>query len=277
METALVLGAGGLTGIAWHLGIIIGLRESGVDLTSAGLTVGTSAGAIAGALLATGADPVEAARIEARLDDADPPFQPDWARGTQVFALLNDESRDPAAVRAAVGELALASEVVEEEPFVATIARRVPLTGWPERPLLITAVDAADGRPIAWDRASGVPLDRAVAASCAVPAIFPPVTVNGGRYMDGGVRSGTNADLAAAAGRIVVLAPLAPIRGRGAPAAEIDALRRRARVALVAPDEEALRALGSNVFDTTRWEPVIEAATAQGHRIAPEVATVWHD
>ncbi|MDR7274439.1 patatin-like phospholipase family protein [Catenuloplanes atrovinosus] len=276
MDSALVLGAGGLTGIAWHLGLTIGLRASGVDLTGADVIVGTSAGAVAGALLASGLDPEEAARIEARLDHVDPPFRPDWERGTAVFTLLNDERMEPASIRAAVGELALAADVVEEDPYVASLGRRLPLRDWPEH-LLITAVDAASGHPVAWDRASGVPLDRAVAASCAVPAIFPPVTVNGGRYMDGGVRSGTNADLAADARRIVVLAPLAPIRGRGAPAAEIDALRRRSRVALIAPDDDAMAAIGPNVFDTERWDAVVEAAVAQGRRVAPEVATVWHD
>lgn len=275
MESALVLGAGGITGIAWHLGLIIGLRSSGIDLTTSDLVIGTSAGSITGTLIASGMDPVDAQQIEARLDDADPPISPDWERGTQAFTILNDEERDPASIRAAVGELALAADVIGEEPYVATLRRRLPLHQWPERSLLITAVDAGTGVPVTWDRSSGVPLDRAVAASCAVPCIFPPVTVDGSRYMDGGVRSGTNADLAAGAARVVVLAPLAPVRMRGAPAAEIDALRRQAKVALIAPDEAALDALGPNVFDMSRWEPALEAAADQGRRVAPEVAEVW--
>jgi NTE family protein len=274
-ETALVLGAGGITGIAWHLGLIIGLRSAGVDLTDADVVVGTSAGAVAGALLASGIDPVDAQRLEARLGDSDPPIRPDWARGSQAFALLNDAGRDPARIRAGVGALALAADVVAEEPYVEALSRRIPRSQWPDRPLLITAVDAATGEPVAWDGASRVPLNRAVAASCAVPCVFPPVTINGSRYMDGGVRSGTNADLAATADRVVVLAPLAPVRMRGAPAAEIDALRERARVMLIAPDATAMQAVGSNVFDTSRWDAVIAAATAQGTRIAPEVVQVW--
>jgi NTE family protein len=275
MDSALVLGAGGITGIAWHLGLITGLRASGIDLTSADVVIGTSAGSITGALIAGGIDPIEAQRIEARLGDTDPPIKPDWARGTQAFTILNDEERDPASIRAAVGELALAADVISEDAYVATLTRRLPLHRWPDRPLLITAVDAATGEPVTWDRDSGVPLDRAVAASCAVPCIFPPVTVGGGRFMDGGVRSGTNADLATGARRVVVLAPLAPVRMRGAPAAEIDALRERSTVALLAPDEAALDALGPNVFDTSRWAAAIEAAVAQGRRVAPDVAAVW--
>ncbi|MFI5845477.1 patatin-like phospholipase family protein [Catenuloplanes sp. NPDC051500] len=286
MDLALVLGAGGLTGIAWHLGLLAGLREQGVDLTGADLIVGTSAGAVAGALLAGGLDPVDAARLEARLTDADPPMQPDWARGTEVFGLLNDTERDPASVRAAVGTLALAADVVAEEPYVIALGRRLPSHDWPDRPLLITAVDAATGHPVTWDRTSGVPLDRAVAASCAVPCIFPPVTMNGSRYMDGGVRSLTNADLATGAARVVVLSPLSPTRtrARGTTDAELDTLRRdtrdtrdsrdarATRATLVVPDAEALDALGSNVFDATRWDPAFDAARAQGHRVAPAVS-----
>jgi NTE family protein len=101
------------------------------------------------------------------------------------------------------------------------------------------------------------------------------VTIDGERYMDGGVRSGTNADLAAEADRIVVLAPLAPVRMRGAPTAELDALRQRSAVVLLAPDAAVLAALGPNVLDATRWEPAIEAAIEQGRRLAGEVAAVW--
>ncbi|MBL7258112.1 patatin-like phospholipase family protein [Paractinoplanes lichenicola] len=276
MDSALVLGAGGITGIAWHLGVLIGLRSEGVDLTTADLLVGTSAGSVTGTLIATGADLAEARHIEAGLGATDPPFRPDWERGTQAYALLHDEARDPASIRAGVGELAVAAEVVDEESYVAALARRLPVHDWPARPLLITAVNTAGGDPVVWDRTSGVPLDRAVAASCAVPCVFPPVTVNGGRYMDGGVRSGTNADLAAGASRVIVMAPLAPVRIHGAPAGEIEGLRQRSKVALIAPDEETLAVLGPNPMDSTRWEPVIEAGIAQGRRLAPEAATVWH-
>ncbi|MDG4826474.1 patatin-like phospholipase family protein [Asanoa sp. WMMD1127] len=276
VETALVLGAGGITGIAWQLGLLIGLKEAGVDLTDAGLIVGTSAGSVTGSLIASGMDPVDAAKIEARFGADDPPIRPDWARGSEVFALLSDSSRDPAEVRARVGALARAAAVVAEQPYVESLRRRLPLAGWPpERRLLITAVSAASGEPVVWDAGSGVPLDLAVAASCAVPCVFPTVTIDGQPYMDGGVRSGTNADLATGAARVVVLAPLAPIRMRGAPAEEIEALRSRSAVALVAPDAAVLETIGPNVLDPARWEPAIQAATTQGRRMADEVAAVW--
>ncbi|GAA0556953.1 patatin-like phospholipase family protein [Paractinoplanes ferrugineus] len=276
METALVLGAGGITGIAWHLGLLTGLRDAGVDLTTADLIVGTSAGSVAGTVVAGGIDLADARHLEARTGAADPPIHPDWARGSQAYAALTDETRDRASIRAEVGALARAADVIGEEPYLTMLARRLPVPDWPARPLLITAVDADSGDPVVWDRSCGVPLDRAVAASCAVPCVFPTVTIDGSRYMDGGVRSGTNADLAAEAARIVVLAPLAPVRMHGAPAAEMDALRRKSKVALIAPDDTVLAALGPNVFDAARWEPAIDAAITQGARVAPEVAAVWH-
>ena len=65
----------------------------------------------------------------------------------------------------------------------------------------ITLWSTADGSLVQWQRSSGVPLPLAVASSCAVPWVYPPVTINGRRYMDGGARSATNADLAAGHGR----------------------------------------------------------------------------
>jgi NTE family protein len=171
VRSALVLGADGITGIAWQLGVLIGLRERGVDLGEADVVVRTSAGSVTGALVAAGYDPVDGARIEARIDDADPPIEPDLDRGAKADDLLNDESRDPAEIRAEVGKPALAAEVVAEEPYVASLSRRLPLREWPDRRrLLIVAVNAATGEPVAWDLDDRGPLERAVAASCAVRA-----------------------------------------------------------------------------------------------------------
>lgn len=209
-DTALVLGAGGITGVAWQLGLIVGLRDAGVDVTGADLLVGTSAGSVTGALLAAGVDPAGAQGMAA-VDDL--PIRPDWFLGMQAFALLNDAGQPPEANRAGLGKLALAADVGAEEPYVEALSRRLPGHDWPERALVITAVDTADGRPVVWNSASGVPLNRAVAASCAVPCVFPPVTVNGSRYMDGGVRSYINADLAGNAKSVVVLAPSTPAGG----------------------------------------------------------------
>lgn len=273
-SSALVLGAGGITGIAWQLGTLVGLRGAGVDLTTADLIVGTSAGAVTGALVAAGIDPARAAVIDAPLGLGDPPMQPDWVRGAEAFALLNDPELEPTAMGAAIGALAVAAQVGTQDALVASFARRLPITDWPAR-LLVTAVDTADGTLVVWDHSSDAPLVRAVTASCAVPCLFPPVTVNGRRYMDGGVRSRTNADLADGHDPVVVVAPLAPVRMSAGLDGELARLRTRARVTLVAPDELALAALGGNVFDASRWQVAVDAGIAQGARLAGTVGEGW--
>jgi len=254
-RTALVLGAGGITGAAWQLGILIGLREQGIDLTGADLIVGTSAGAMTGALIATIGDPrAAAAAVEAPLGPGDPPIRADWARGPLAFSVLSDTSLEPLEMRRRIGAIALDAAVGPPEPWLAAFARRLPVTDWPDR-LLVTAVDAHTGEAVSWTAASGVPLVAAVAASCAVPCIFPPVPVNGSRYMDGGVRSRTNADLAAGYDRVYVLAPRMPMMRREPLDPSFTVLE---------PDALAGEAIGGNVFDATRWSTVIRAATLQG-------------
>jgi NTE family protein len=116
---------------------------------------------------------------------------------------------------------------------------------------------------------------RAVAASCAVPGVFPPVTVDGRRYIDGGVRSGTNADLAAGASAAVVLAPMARLSPMAAPPAELEVLRRTGPVVLVAPDDAADEAIGPNVLDVSRRAAAAEAGLVQGATLVDEIAAIW--
>jgi NTE family protein len=166
---------------------------------------------------------------------------------------------------------------VPEAERVAVIESRLPVHEWPERELRITAVDVETGEFRAFDRAAGVPLVLAVAASCAVPGVWPPVTIEGRRYMDGGVRSGANADLAAGYDRVVVLAPLPRGVGTGA-AAQVEALRARdatARAELVTPDRDALKAFGRNVLDPAKRAAAARAGLAQSASVIERVRSVW--
>jgi len=266
-RTALVLGAGGITGVAWQLGILIGLRRRGVDVARADRIVGTSAGALTGALIATGVEPERAAAVEAHGFGT---IRPDWERGAQALALLNDETLDARAIRAGVGSLAVAADVGDEEPYVASMARRLPVHDWPAPGRLsITAVDTTTGDLVVWDGAGSVPLVRAVAASCAVPCVLPAVTVAGQRYMDGGVRSYTNADLVADADAVVVIAPRNPLRARRI---ATDDEGDPDRVLVVKPDAASVDAVGQNVFDVSRWPPTLGAGIAQGESLASRIA-----
>jgi NTE family protein len=166
---------------------------------------------------------------------------------------------------------------VPEEERIEVIASRLPSTEWPERQLLVTGVDAATGEFVTWDRDSGVPLVSAVAASCAVPVIWPTVTIGGRRFMDGGVRSGTNADLAAGSESVVVLAPMPDVPtfpGTGL-AAELASLGGGVRTAVVHPDEAAGLAIGPNVLDPARRSAAAEAGRLQGEGLADVLRDVW--
>jgi NTE family protein len=274
---ALVLGGGGITGIAWELGLLAGLAERGTDLRAADLVVGTSAGAVVGAQITSGAD--LAALYAAQLE---PPHTEITARmGARVkfrFALALAFARTPQAARVRLGRMSLAAPVVADGRRRGVIAARLPRHEWPAQRLLITAVDAQTGECGTFSADSGASLVDAVAASCAVPGIWPPVTIGGRRWMDGGMRSAANADLAAGYARVVVLAPI--VRGYrttmpGVSAQRQELARQGSRVALVTPDRAALTAIGRNMLDAARRASAARAGYAQAPAVAADVARVW--
>ncbi len=233
---ALVLAGGGERAVAWELGVLAGLADAGFDLASAEAVIGTSAGALVGAHVAAGADPFETARaICARPPGQGADGASSGGRTASSLAasesdagpasLNADEEPGPAFAEAvgawlAAGDLghdeqrrrvgAVASTGPEgEERLVAATARRLPAAGWSET-LTLVAIDAERGERVALRQADGVPLERAVAASRAIPGLRPLVSVGGRRLMDGAVGSATNADLAAGARRIAIVTPTPP-------------------------------------------------------------------
>jgi NTE family protein len=274
--SALVLGGGGVTGIAWELGMLAGLAEAGLELSTADLVIGTSAGAAVGAQLTSGV-PIEdlyAAQLASRGHEIAARF------GIRQLARLGwamVRSRgDARRFRARVGQLALATPTVSEAERLAVIGSRLPAHDWPQRRLQNTAEEAGSGDFVAFDRDSGVGLVEAVAASCAVPGVWPPVTIGGKRYVDGGVRSATNVDLAEGCARVVVLAPVTRSAGpMGRLTDQLAALHRTARVVLVAPDKAARRAFGRNLLDPARRAPAARAGRTQAAAVAAAVAEVW--
>jgi NTE family protein len=277
-RTALVLGGGGITGIAWEIGVLAGLADAGIDLTGADLVVGTSAGSVVGAQVTSGAE--LPAMYERQLE---PPSGEKVARMARSllaqygWAMVRSRRND-VEFRRRVGTIALAAEKAgltpSEQERLDVIGSRLVSTTWPDRPLVLTAVDAETGEFRTFDRDSGVPLLSAVAASCAVPGVYPPVSVDGRRYIDGGMRSAANADLAQGYERLVVLAPIP--RGIG-PIASVDAqvTGMVSRVAVVSPDEDSRTAIGRNVLDPAARAPSAEAGRAQAASVAARIADVW--
>ncbi|MGA5266544.1 patatin-like phospholipase family protein [Streptomyces lydicamycinicus] len=277
--TALVLGGGGLTGIGWEIGMLAGLAEAGVDLTGADVVIGTSAGSIVGAHLTSRQLSLEE-MYERQL--AVPETRSAARMGPAAlarFAAIALRSRDTVSFGVRMGKLALAARTVPEEEQRSVIARTLGMTDWPARRLVITAVEAATGERTAFDDTSGVRLLDAVGASCAVPGIYPPVTIDGTRWIDGGVHSSANADLAAGYGRVVVVAPMAasggPIAGPRAQGARL--ARGGARVCVITPDRVARSAFGRNVLDPAKRADAARAGRRQAAAHLSEIRRVWSD
>jgi NTE family protein len=138
----------------------------------------------------------------------------------------------------------------------------------------VTAVDTESGELAVWDSGCGVPLDLAVASSCAVPGAYPPVTIGGRRYMDGGVRSATNADLAAGATAVMVLDAVGHLTPREPLQAELATLGTD-RAVVITPDERAAAAFGTNLLDPATAPAALEAGLAQAASCAGLVRAIW--
>ena len=275
MAKALVLGGGGITGIAWETGMIAGLAEAGIDLTTADVVVGTSAGSAVGAQILSGAK-IEDLYAE-QLADASAERATRMGLGVYVrFILTGLWPGDETRARARLGRSALRTISVPEDERRRVFENRLRLRTWPARRLLIVAVDAKSGETRVFDAASGVSIVDAVAASCAVPLVWPPMTIDGHRYMDGGTRSITNADLAVGCDQVVVLAPvIVAMRRSGRISAQLAGLGAGVRSTVVSPDAAARGAIGRNVLDPARRAPAARAGWDQAAEVAASIRSVW--
>jgi NTE family protein len=261
LTSALVLAGGGVTGIAWETGLLLGLQESG-RLPAFDLVLGTSAGAAVGAQLRSGtglselfdrqvAD--EHGEIDPKLD-----LEPLIAFFTEMGDLSAGVSPEHLVK---VGSFAKEARTVPLAERRAVIEWRLPSHEWPSAPLRITTVDADTGELVVLDATSGVSLVDAVMASCAVPGVWPPVPLLGRLLIDGGVRSSTNLDLASGYDEVLVLAPLTQGPMRAIVAKEAAALT-GSRVTVILADAESEQAIGPNALDPGRRP----AAARAGHR-----------
>ncbi|MER5177069.1 patatin-like phospholipase family protein [Streptomyces sp. NPDC002896] len=276
-DTALVLGGGGLTAYAWQVGMLAGLAEAGVDLTGADLFAGTSGGALTALELAAGAAPADLYAVQLNGERA--MLQVHFTFGMTVkylWAALG--SRDPETALRRMGRLALAVRDVPETEVFDAIGSQLPVHTWPDRPLRLFAVDALTGKPTGFSADSGTDLVRAMSATCALPPLFPPITIGEGRWMDGGVRSTTNADLVNDCRRVIALAPIPKAPGASPSTADQVAslVADGVRAALLVPDRAARRAFGRNPLDASRIPGAARAGHRQAAAYAEQVRAVWH-
>lgn len=273
---ALVLGGGGVTGIAWETGLIAGLAELGVDVTRADVIIGTSAGSVVGADVASGQEPEALYQAQLAPPAPEPAARVGW---DFIVRLLWDvhTSPDPKRARARLGRWALAIPTVPEADRRKVFEARLPTSVWPSRALKVTAVDARTGQFAVFDSSGDASLVDAVGASCAVPGIWPPVTIGERRFMDGGMRTVANADLAHGYEQVVIVAPVAVGLGfMASPGRQAAALTAAgARVVLVRPDRAARHAIGRDVLDVSRRAAAARAGRAQASAEAPAVRAVW--
>ncbi|MGW4244403.1 patatin-like phospholipase family protein [Nocardia sp. NPDC004722] len=208
VRRSVVLAGGGVVGTAWMSGLAAELRRRGIDLGVADSIVGTSAGAIVGAALVVGRDLDSFADDPRPPGDTPPPPMVKVELVRAVRAVLSDPTLDREAALRKVGRMAMA-----EEPAPPTdIAELEWLVGdneWPDHRLRVVVIDAESGQRQMWDNRSGVPLAAAVAASRAYPGLRHPVVIADRYYIDGGVWSATNADIATPSNILLVIEPLA--------------------------------------------------------------------
>jgi NTE family protein len=284
---ALVLGGGGSSGNAWLVGVVAGLLDAGLGVTDADVIVGTSAGSTTAVQL-TSADP---AALYAAVADTTP-GPAGSGRGRRDVASAADHlermraviaaSTDVIDLRRSLGAAAIeraAANPSARERWRATVAARLPSPTWPERRLLVTAVDADTAEPVVFDRDSGVDLVDAVAASCSSWLAYE---IGARRYIDGGYRSNAdNADLAAGCERVLVLSPLGgrslhPPEWGTHLATQVDALRMGgSRVETVFPDSSAEHLFGANVVDLSLRANAARAGHDQGVALAERITELW--
>jgi NTE family protein len=279
---ALVLGGGGIAGIAWETGLLVGLAEAGRDVRNADLFVGTSAGANVSAQITSGLplDELFQRLVDPALQTQELALQPNFQEMLAEFTRAFKEGGTGSEILQRIGALALAVPTAPEAQRREVIVSRLPVHSWPQSRLEIVAIDAFSGERTIFKRDSGVELVDAVMASSALPYAWPPATINQRRYIDGGCYSIANLDLAAGFDKVLVLQPdLPPFPFLESLDEQIERLQHGgAQIEVITPDKAmkaALASVGGNALNPSLRGIAADLGREQGRHEAARVAALW--
>ncbi len=290
-NTALVLAGAGAAGNAWQLGLIAGLCESGVDVTMADLIIGTSAGSTVAAQITSGVQPSDI--YNAIIAEVHPPQSGGGTQrrgaaphvsGADYMAWSDriiEAAEDAADMRRGMGAAALALATTDDPThWRNVVAARLPSHEWPQQAVLIPAVNAGTGEPVVFHRHSGVELIDAVAASTSA---MSPYRIGDDRYLNGGYRRSSNADLASGYRLVLVLDPFSgrsrtPVAWGLDLATQVAELRADgSAVETVFPDAGAGDVFNANALDPSTRPQAARGGYEQGRNLAEHLMTFWGD
>ena len=281
-RVGLILGGGGIVGIAWETAVLAGLQEAcGFDPSASAVVVGTSAGSVVGAIVALGKYLSQVAtdlRAD-RTSRAGTTTPPDFSSGdmAEIFSLFQSEAGRTREGALRMGELAMkAQPALTEDAFIKSFERTVGTDSWPDVDLRVTSTNCRTGERAVWDRTSGIPLQRAVASSCAIPGFYPTVSFNGEQYMDGPRGLGYNADIVGDVGLDAVLF-LGPDLGGALSwlmTTELDALHDLGVKMHAITGGAEVQAAGFNLMDPASRERAVDIGLREGKAEAAGVAAL---
>ena len=251
-------------------GVLYGLQTGGLDVDSIDRIIGTSAGAAVGAQIA-GKTPLSElyfrqVKTEKQVHELVPSINYGRLFLKCIPALLSIGNAE--AFRIKMGKMAMNTKTICPDDRLTVIKARLPDHNWPSVNLNIIAVNAENGVSACFNNSSDVGLVDAVAASCAVPGVWPPVKIHDKTYIDGGMRSITNADYADGSKSILIIAPIP----RSSLSREVEFLNKKGSdVRVLAPDAQSKKAMGRNPLNPTLRERAARAGYDQGQVEAKQV------
>jgi len=273
---AVVLGGGGVTGMAWEIGIITALLQEGIDLADADVIIGTSAGSFVGSALASGYDMkklYDSQFDQNTLEENTSVDSEIMALWTEAFICGKDDKKK---IGKMLGDIAKKyPPKISREKRQSIVESRLTTTLWPSK-LKVTAIDAETGALHVFDKDSGTPLINAVNASGAVPGLWPLVTFDERDWIDGGMVSSTNAHLADYYDKVVILSPM-PQKYGLVPSVKEDVaeMQKRANVSLIVPNNDSILAIGKNPYDPAHAESSAKAGFNQGIKEVAVIYKTW--